>query len=79
MRTVDNVPSAGYSRIEYAPTKPLEISTLRTVRSMQAVFCRMLREKIALFFRGLPTDRGPFKAALVAFIAEDYLLGGRGV
>ncbi len=29
-------------------------------------------------YRDLLTDRGPFKAALNAFVAEDHLLGGRG-
>jgi hypothetical protein len=31
-------------------------------------------ENIALFFRGLLTDRGPFKAALNAFVAEERAL-----
>ena len=79
MTAVGNGPLAVDTQDNTARTKSLEISTLRTVRSMRAVLCRMLREKIALFFRGLPTDRGPFKAALDAFVAEDYLLGGRGV
>jgi len=35
-------------------------------------------ENIALFFPGILTDRGPFNAALNAFVAEDHLLGGRG-
>jgi hypothetical protein len=35
-------------------------------------------ENIALFFRGLLTDRGPFKAALNALVAEERALEGLG-
>ena len=37
-----------------------------------------LIENIALFFRGLLTDRGPFKAALNAFVAEERALEDLG-
>jgi hypothetical protein len=34
-------------------------------------------ENIAFIFRGILTDRGPFKAAFNAFVDEDHLLDGR--
>jgi hypothetical protein len=40
---------------------------------MRAVLCDAC-ENIALFFRGLLTHRGPFKAALNTFVAEERTL-----
>jgi hypothetical protein len=37
-----------------------------------------LIENIALFRRGVLTDRGPFKAALNAFVAEERILEDLG-
>jgi hypothetical protein len=61
-----------------AREKALQTATLKTVQAMRSILCDAV-ENIALLFRGLLTDRGPFKAALNAFVAEDHLLGGRGV
>ena len=58
--------------------KDLQNATLWSVRSMRAVFCDAYR-KASHPYRDLLTDRGPSKAALNTFVAEDHFLGGRRV
>jgi hypothetical protein len=45
--------------------------------AVRAVLCDAC-ENIALFFRGLLTHRGPFKAALNTFVAEERTLDDLG-
>jgi hypothetical protein len=42
---------------------------------LRSVSCDFIENIALFFFRGLLTDRVPFKAALDAFVAEDHLLG----